>query len=61
MRYSLATLWYEREGFLPGVMAVAFSGLLILFQGGLLVGQFSLTSNPIDHTAPTCGSATRWT
>ncbi len=49
MRYSQATLWYERRRFLPGDMAVAFSALLILVQGGLLVGQFSLTSNPIDH------------
>lgn len=49
MNYSLATLWYERKRFLPGIMAVAFSALLIFFQGGLLVGQFSLTSTPIDH------------
>jgi putative ABC transport system permease protein len=48
--YALATLWYERKRFLPGIIAVAFSTLLILFQGGLLVGQFSLTSTPIDHT-----------
>src|SRR5262249_41974746 len=37
--------------FLAGMLAVAFSTLLILFQGGLLVGQFSLTSTPIDHTS----------
>jgi putative ABC transport system permease protein len=49
MNYSLATLWHERKRYLPGVMAVAFSALLIFFQGGLLVGQFSLTSTPIDH------------
>ena len=49
MRYALATIWYERKRFLPGIVAVAFSTLLILFQGGLLVGQFSLTSTPIDY------------
>jgi putative ABC transport system permease protein len=46
----LTTIWHERKRFLPGIVAVAFSTLLILFQGGLLVGQFSLTSTPIDHT-----------
>lgn len=50
MSYSLTTIWHERKRFLPGILAVAFSTLLILFQGGLLVGQFSLTSTPIDHT-----------
>src|SRR5215211_4230538 len=49
MTYSLATLWYERKRFLSGILAVASSALLIFFQGGLLVGQFSLTSTPIDH------------
>src|SRR5262245_50388562 len=51
MGYSLTTIWYERRRFLPGIVAVAFSTLLILFEGGLLVGQFSLTSTPIDHTS----------
>ena len=51
MNYSLATMWHERKRFLPGVLAVGFSTLLILFQGGVLVGQFSLTSTPIDHTS----------
>jgi putative ABC transport system permease protein len=49
--YSLTRLWHERKRFLPGIVAVAFSTLLILFEGGLLVGQFSLTSAPIDHTS----------
>lgn len=48
MSYSLATLWYERQRFLPGVLAVAFSALLIALQGGLLLGLFSITSIPID-------------
>src|SRR5271166_3653544 len=50
MSYSLATLWYERQRFLPGVLAVAFSALLIALQCGLLLGLFSITSLPIDTT-----------
>jgi putative ABC transport system permease protein len=50
MSYSLATLWHERSRFLPGVLAVAFSALLIALQCGLLLGLFSITSIPIDHT-----------
>src|SRR5260370_29000988 len=51
MCYSLATLWHERNRFLPGVLAVAFSALLIALQGGLLLGLFSITSLPIDHSS----------
>ena len=50
MSYSLSTLWYERQRYLPGVLAVAFSALLIALQCGLLMGLFSITSIPIDHT-----------
>jgi putative ABC transport system permease protein len=50
MSYALATLWHERARFLPGVLAVAFSALLIALQCGLLLGLFSITSIPIDHT-----------
>lgn len=48
MSYALSTLWYERQRFLPGVLAVAFSALLIALQCGLLLGLFSITSIPID-------------
>jgi putative ABC transport system permease protein len=51
MPYSLATLWHDRQRFLPGVLAVAFSSLLIALQCGLLLGIFSITSIPIDHTS----------
>jgi putative ABC transport system permease protein len=51
MPYSLATLWYERQRYVPGVLAVGFSALLIALQCGLLLGIFSITSIPIDHTA----------
>src|SRR5437762_9818657 len=50
MSYALSTLWYERQRFLPGVLAVAFSCLLIALQCGLLLGLFSITSLPIDET-----------
>jgi putative ABC transport system permease protein len=48
--YSLATIWFDRQRFLPGVLAVAFSALLIALQCGLLLGLFSVTSLPIDHS-----------
>src|SRR5208283_104709 len=50
MSYALATLWYERQRYLPGILAVSFSALLIALQFGLLLGLFSITSIPIDHT-----------
>jgi putative ABC transport system permease protein len=50
MSYSLATLWHERARYLPGILAVAFSALLIALQFGLLFGLLSVTSLPIDHS-----------
>jgi putative ABC transport system permease protein len=50
MSYSLATLWHERQRYLPGVLAVGFSALLIALQCGLLLGLFSITSIPVDRT-----------
>jgi putative ABC transport system permease protein len=50
MSYALNTLWYERQRFLPAVLAVAFSALLIALQCGLLLGLFSITSIPIDES-----------
>jgi len=50
MSFSLATLWHERSRFLPGILAVAFSALLIAVQGGLLLGIFSLFALPIDRS-----------
>lgn len=48
--YSLLTLWHERNRFLPGILAVAFSALLIALQSGLLLGLFTIMSIPVDHT-----------
>jgi putative ABC transport system permease protein len=50
MSYALATLWHERQRYVPGVLAVGFSALLIAMQCGLLLGLFSITSIPVDHT-----------
>ena len=40
----------DRSRYLPGILAVAFSAVLIALQCGLLLGLFSITSIPIDHT-----------
>jgi putative ABC transport system permease protein len=41
-------LWRERLRFLPAVLAVGFSALLVALQTGVLLGTLSLTSAPID-------------
>jgi putative ABC transport system permease protein len=51
MHYVLAILWHERQRFLPGVLAVAFSALLIALQCGLLLGMFAVTSIPVDQSS----------
>ncbi len=50
MNFALATLWHDRQRYLPGVLAVAFSALLIALQCGLLLGLLSVTAIPIDRT-----------
>lgn len=40
---------YEYRRFITGVIAVAFSLVLILIQGGLLLGLFAITSWPVDY------------
>ena len=44
-----ASLRYEAKRFLPAALAVAFSGLLMLVQLGLLLGMFGTSSTVIDH------------
>jgi len=51
MPYSLAIFWHERQRFLPAVLAVAFSAVLIALQCGLLLGIFSITSLVVDSTS----------
>jgi len=50
MGYALATIWYERQRFLPAIFAVAFSAILIAVQGGLVIGILSMMSLPIDKS-----------
>jgi putative ABC transport system permease protein len=50
MSYGLTTLWHERTRYLPGVLAVAFSALLMVLQWGLLLGMFSLLVTVIDRS-----------
>jgi putative ABC transport system permease protein len=52
MNYALQTLWHDRSRYMAGILAVAFSAVLIALQCGLLLGLFSLTSLPIDHSNP---------
>src|SRR5260370_25400422 len=47
--YSLTALRHDRQRFLPGVLAVAFSALLIALQWGLLLGMFTFVSLTIDR------------
>lgn len=47
--YSLKILWHGRNRFLPAVLAVSFSAVLIAVQFGVLLGTLSVSSRPIDH------------
>lgn len=50
MNYALQSIWHDRSRYLPGVLAVAFSAVLMSLQIGLLFGLFSVTSIPIDYS-----------
>src|SRR5437660_3395397 len=47
--YALTALWYDRQRYLPGVLAVAFSALLMALQWGMLLGMFTFASLTIDR------------
>ena len=49
--YSLKILWHGRNRFLPAILAVSFSAVLIAVQFGVLLGTLAVTSRPIDHAA----------
>lgn len=51
MSYALTTIWYERQRFLPAILAVAFSAVLVTVQAGLVLGLFAMTSLPVDRSA----------
>ncbi|MFN4258624.1 MAG: ABC transporter permease [Gemmataceae bacterium] len=48
--YAINTLWHERNRYLPGILAVTFSAILIALQCGLLVGLLTLMSLVVDNT-----------
>jgi putative ABC transport system permease protein len=50
MSYSLTTIWYERQRFLPAILAVAFSAVLVAVQAGLVIGLLAMTSVPVDKS-----------
>lgn len=49
MAYALRTLIHEHTRYLPGVLAVAFSAVLMALQVGLMLGLFEISSIPVDH------------
>ena len=49
--YSFKIIWREPRRYLPAVLAVTFSDVLITVQVGLLLGALSVLSLPIDHSA----------
>lgn len=51
MSYALTVLCHDWQRYFAGVLAVAFSVVLVITQFGLLRGAFSLTSVPIDHAS----------
>ena len=50
MFFALRTLWYERRRFLPAVFAIAFSGMLMALQVGLLFGLIGVVAVPIENS-----------
>lgn len=50
MSYSLITIWHERSRFLPAIMAVAFSAILIAVQSGIMIGLLAMMSLPVDKS-----------
>ena len=47
--YSLRMLWRDRRRFLPALLAIGLSAILISVQLGLVLGLVRCTSSPIDH------------
>lgn len=50
MLFAIRTLWFERRRYLAGVLAVAFSGMLIAMQVGILMGLIGVVSVPIHNS-----------
>jgi putative ABC transport system permease protein len=49
MTYAISTIWHERNRFLPAILAVAFSAVLMALEAGLLLGLLSMMSTPVDQ------------
>jgi putative ABC transport system permease protein len=47
--YSVKMLWRDRRRFLPALLAISLSAVLIAVQGGLVLGLVRCTSAPIDY------------
>lgn len=50
MLYALRILWFEKRRYLPAVLAVGFSGMLIAMQVGILIGLIGVVSVPIENS-----------
>jgi putative ABC transport system permease protein len=57
--YSLKILWRDRGRFIPAMLAVSVSAVLIATQCGLLFGLLMCCSVPIDNTAADLWITTR--
>jgi putative ABC transport system permease protein len=51
MFYALRSLYWESRRYIPGVLAVGFSAMLIAMQVGLLVGLIGVVSVPIENSS----------
>lgn len=51
MPLALKTLIYEWRRFAPAMVAVAFSGLLVLLQAAIILGIFSLSSQYVTRSS----------
>jgi putative ABC transport system permease protein len=51
MLYALQTVWFEKRRYFAGVLAVAFSALLIAMQVGLLLGLIGVVTVPIENSS----------
>ena len=47
--FTWSILRHELQRFVPAVLAVGFSAVLIAMQAGLLLGMFKFASLPVDH------------
>lgn len=51
MYYAIRSLIWEARRYIPGILAVGFSAMLIAMQVGLLVGLIGVVSVPIENSS----------